>query len=100
MWRPIIARLLAAGCVLAACSVPARAEVTAEQVRQAIDRGVAFLKREQRKDGSWPEHPTLVVISSMHGAGGVRILSGTALLKDAGQPIVLRSNPAFFGERS
>ena len=49
-----------------------RAEITAEQVRQSIDRGVAYLKREQRKDGSWPEHPTL--------AGGVTGLATLALL--------------------
>src|ERR1700737_3894315 len=47
-----------------------------------------------------PEHAMLVVMSSMHGVGGVRIFSGTVLLKDAGQPIVVRSNPAFVGERS
>ncbi len=29
------------------------AEVTAEQVRNAIDRGVHYLKNEQRGDGSW-----------------------------------------------
>lgn len=33
-----------------------RAEITAEQVRQAIDKGVAYLKQEQRRtDGSWPD---------------------------------------------
>ncbi|OYV83000.1 MAG: hypothetical protein B7Z73_16610, partial [Planctomycetia bacterium 21-64-5] len=33
----------------------ARAEITAEQVRDAIDRGAEYLKREQRDDGSWPD---------------------------------------------
>jgi hypothetical protein len=32
---------------------PVRADVTAEQVREAIDRAVAFLKRQQTPDGSF-----------------------------------------------
>ncbi len=32
------------------------AEVTAEEVRQAIDGAVAFLKRTQQ-NGAWPEKP-------------------------------------------
>ena len=36
---------------------PVRAEVTAEQVRKAIDRGVGYLKSQQRADGSWPDMP-------------------------------------------
>ena len=60
MRRRVITWLLAASFLSSALAAPARAEITADQVRQAIDRGVAFLKREQRKDGSWPEHPTLV----------------------------------------
>jgi len=32
-----------------------RAEITAEQVRRAIDRGVSYLRQHQKKDGSWPE---------------------------------------------
>jgi hypothetical protein len=35
---------------------PVRAEVDAEQVRQAIERGVTFLKREQGANGLWPEN--------------------------------------------
>jgi hypothetical protein len=33
----------------------ARAEVTAEQVRAAIERGVGYLLGQQCGDGSWPE---------------------------------------------
>ncbi|MEX0713292.1 MAG: prenyltransferase/squalene oxidase repeat-containing protein, partial [Pirellulales bacterium] len=35
----------------------AHGQVEAEQVRVAIERGVTYLRREQRVDGSWPEHP-------------------------------------------
>lgn len=34
---------------------PARAEVTSEQVAQAIGDGIRFLKGAQLRDGSWPE---------------------------------------------
>src|SRR5215469_376788 len=36
-------------------AVPAQGQVTAEKVREAIERGVAYLEREQREDGSWPD---------------------------------------------
>ncbi|MEX2558549.1 MAG: prenyltransferase/squalene oxidase repeat-containing protein, partial [Pirellulales bacterium] len=44
---------------LAWLAEPQRADgqVEAEQVRVAIERGVTYLRREQRLDGSWPEHP-------------------------------------------
>ncbi|MGH7139378.1 MAG: DUF4159 domain-containing protein, partial [Pirellulales bacterium] len=31
------------------------ADITAEKVNEAIERGVEYLKREQREDGSWPD---------------------------------------------
>lgn len=33
----------------------ARAQVTAEQVREAIDRGVAWMKNQQQPNGNWGE---------------------------------------------
>ena len=42
---------------VATIAQPARAEVTAEQVRTAIAKGVGFLKNQQDKvRGNWPEH--------------------------------------------
>ncbi|NQU24419.1 MAG: DUF4159 domain-containing protein [Candidatus Nealsonbacteria bacterium] len=72
MKRLVLVCLMAA--VLSGPSVPmVRAEITAEQVRDAIARGAGFLKQQQRRaDGSWPEfvgHP-----------GGVTSLCTLALL--------------------
>jgi hypothetical protein len=50
-WHPIVTLAL---ILTLACGVrPAKAEVDAEQVRNAIDKGIAYLKREQNRDGSW-----------------------------------------------
>ncbi|MEN6458700.1 MAG: DUF4159 domain-containing protein [Thermoguttaceae bacterium] len=55
-----------------------RAEVTAEQVRKAIDRGAGYLKRQQRADGSWPD---------MIGMpGGISALCTLALLNVGVEP--------------
>jgi hypothetical protein len=57
---------------------PVRAEVTAEQVRQAIAHGTAYLLEQQRADGSWPE---------MVGQnGGISALSTLALLNAGVDP--------------
>ena len=37
------------------CLARARADISAEEVRTSIERGVAYLKNEQRNDGSWPD---------------------------------------------
>jgi hypothetical protein len=50
----------------------AQAEVTAEEVRQAIQNGVDYLKTRQKADGSWPE--------STNQPGGVTALVTLALL--------------------
>lgn len=51
---------------------PACAQVSAEHVRAAIERGVQFLQRNQRRDGRFPEHEGQ--------AGGVTALCTLALL--------------------
>jgi hypothetical protein len=55
-----------------------QAEVTAEQVNTAIERGKAFLKRHQRADGSWAERPGY--------DGGVTALCTLALLNAGVEP--------------
>lgn len=50
----------------------ARAEITAEQVRQSIDRAVSFLERQQNRRGSWEEYAGF--------PGGVTALCTLALL--------------------
>jgi len=58
---------------------PARAEVTAEQVREAVDRAVAYLKRQQQPNGTWRP--------GWHDQpGGVTALCVLALLNAGVQP--------------
>ena len=54
MKRLVAAAVLVAG-LFASIVGTLRAEVTAEQVRKAIDRGVNYLKAQQRADGSWTD---------------------------------------------
>lgn len=42
-------------CLAIYSGIDAHAEITAEQVRSAIDKGVEYLKREQADDGHWPD---------------------------------------------
>jgi len=77
MARPIWFGLVIAVC-LGAVAGPARADVTADQVRQSIDRGVAYLLREQRPDGSWIDYQSM--------AGGKTALCTLALL-NCGVPV-------------
>ena len=72
MNRPIAVGLMAG--VLFGASVPTlRAEITAQQVREAIDRGVAYLKQQQRQtDPPWPDY--------FNQPGGVTALCTLALL--------------------
>jgi len=77
-----MARFLAwrfALCVLVGLIVrPASAEITAEAVRRSIDRGVAFLKGQQREDGSWTEYTSQY--------GGLTALCTLALLNCGVEP--------------
>jgi len=76
--RYTIVGLILSGLLAAAPVRPARGQITAEAVREAIDRGVAYLKRQQRADGSWPPYPGQT--------GGVTSLCTLALLNAGVQP--------------
>jgi len=54
-----------------------RADIDAEQVRLALDRGIAYLKQQQQFDGTWPDHVGM--------PGGITSLCTLALLT-AGVP--------------
>lgn len=70
-WHRVVA-VVCSSLILFSAAPAARAEITAEQVREAIDRGVAYLEREQKDDGSWPDPPGY--------PGGVTALCTLALL--------------------
>ncbi|MEX0676179.1 MAG: DUF4159 domain-containing protein [Pirellulales bacterium] len=72
-------KTLIVALVLAAIAWPrfARADISAEAVRESIDRAVAFLERQQNRNGTWGDHAGF--------GGGVTALSTLALL-NAGVP--------------
>ena len=56
MIRPIAVGLLA-GVLFGVSGSTLRAEITAQQVREAIDRGVTYLKEQQRRtDPPWGDY--------------------------------------------
>jgi hypothetical protein len=86
MSRSVVAVVAVLG-FLASNAASARAEVTADEVRKAIDLGVAFLLDAQQPDGSWPDAIDLNGRPSgyMTQPGGVSALCTLALL-NAGVP--------------
>src|SRR3569623_2433540 len=70
--RTTLLFVLCLAAVIAPWSRAAHAEISAEQVRESIDRGVAYLKREQKNDGAWPD--------PVGYPGGVTALCTLALL--------------------
>jgi hypothetical protein len=55
MQRPTFRLILALGLV-ATLAADVRAEIDSEKVRAGIERGTAFLKRNQNANGSWPDY--------------------------------------------
>src|SRR5262245_19234937 len=69
------------GCAAALCFVWATVavgEVTTAQVNTAIERGVAYLEKQQRSDGRWTEHES--------EPGGATALCTLALLRSGRAP--------------
>ena len=56
----------------------AAGEINADQVRQAIKRGVEYLKHSQSQDGTWPDY--------VNNTGGVTALCTLALLTAGESP--------------
>ena len=56
----------------------AQGDITAEQVRDSIDKGVAYLRQQQRIDGSWDDY--------LGQPGGVTALCALALLNAGVEP--------------
>jgi hypothetical protein len=63
--------------VALACPRSARADISPEAVRNSIERAVAYLKRQQNNNGTWPDQPAY--------SGGITALCTLALL-NAGVP--------------
>jgi len=79
MRRLVVCVVLGGGLI--AASLPcARAQVTADAVREAIERGAAFLKRQQSPAGNWPDSFDLV------HQGGITALCTLALLNSGVEP--------------
>ncbi|WP_165071316.1 DUF4159 domain-containing protein [Paludisphaera rhizosphaerae] len=70
-----------AAVVLAGQGIPARGEVTARQVEEAIRRGIAYLKSQQKADGSWER----IRNQHQHSAGTTALI--THALIAAGEPV-------------
>ena len=72
--RRLAACIILMGGVLATIVRPVRAEITPQQITEAIDRAVDYLERQQRRDGTWP------VSSRLARPDGVTALCMLAML--------------------
>lgn len=64
--------------LLALVATPVRGEVTDDQVRRSIGGGIGYLRKNQKVDGSWSDHPGY--------PGGLTALCTLAML-NAGTPV-------------
>lgn len=76
--RPLAAAAIALGVLLGPLVTVARADLSAEEVRSAIERGVTYLKQSQANDGSWPDY--------LGQHGGITGLCTLALLNAGVEP--------------
>ncbi len=82
--KRLVAAAVLAGVSLASIVGTLQADVTAEQVRAAIDHGVKYLKSQQHANGGWSE------LDMLGQHGGVSALCTLALLNSGVEP----SDPA------
>jgi hypothetical protein len=71
-------RALAAILIVLALAGTLRADVSADQVRSAIDRAVAYLERQQNPNGTWADHTAY--------SGGITALCTLSLLNCGIEP--------------
>ncbi|MGA2616269.1 MAG: DUF4159 domain-containing protein [Thermoguttaceae bacterium] len=76
--KPTLAVGLGLGLLLGPLVAIVRADLSADEVRTAIDRGVSYLKQNQSPDGTWSEYPGQ--------PGGVTALCTLALLNAGVDP--------------
>lgn len=73
--RRVLPRVVAFALITLTGALAARADVTAKEARQALDRGVRALKKFQLRDGTWTER------TGQRHAGGMTCLAALALLQ-------------------
>ena len=76
--------LLCVAMLFGAIVRPVAADITAEEVRESIKRGRAFLISQQQPRGNWAGYS--------HHSGGVTALCTLALLNSATRPTHLTSS--------
>ncbi len=74
----LLAPTLALAVLFGGVASTLRAAITADQVRQSIDKGIGYLKSQQRLDGSWVDWGSF--------PGGVTALCSLALLNAGVEP--------------
>jgi len=76
----VVHKAILVAIVLATALVPKSlvADITPEQARESIERGIAYLQRQQNPNGTWPDHPAY--------SGGISALCTLALLNSGIEP--------------
>src|SRR6185436_3968669 len=76
----VVQKAILVALALAMALVPEslRADITPEQARESIERGIAYLQRQQNPNGTWPDHPAY--------SGGITALCTLALLNAGIEP--------------
>ena len=76
--KPFLAPAIALGVVLGPMVAVVRADLSAEEVRNAISHGVTYIEQNQAADGTWPDY--------IGQTGGITCLCTLALLNAGVEP--------------